>query len=311
MAQTPVPFVSVVIPARNAAGTLGRVLDAIHGQTYPADRREVLVIENGSSDATATIAAQHPASQLIRAPEAHTSYAARNIGLAHAKGEIIAFLDADCRPEPEWLTRSLQPLIQRTAELVAGPIRIPPEDQHRLLGVFDQAFYLTQDAYTREAYAGAGNLLVRRSAVDAIGGFDGTLISSGDYHFCLKAHAAGLRLVYVPEAVVYHPALRSLSSACRRWYRIGRGRAQTYYRHQLGDLHFRNPRRYRRALSFPWRAFARLHPIRPARLPQLLLLYYLQKACFVCGNVMESLRGVRRQRTTRQHPPPDRPTVHA
>src|SRR5689334_9252898 len=96
---------SVVIPARNAARTLPATLAALRGQTYPADRLEVIVVDDGSADATGEVAAAGGARVLRQAPAGPA--AARNRGAAAATGEIILFTDADCTPAPTWVERML------------------------------------------------------------------------------------------------------------------------------------------------------------------------------------------------------------
>jgi glycosyltransferase involved in cell wall biosynthesis len=99
------PSISVVIPARNAAATIGRALRSVAAQTYPIT--EIVVVDDASSDATAVAALACPKVRLIHLPERKGAAAARNAGVAAAKGEWIAFLDADDMWRPEKLERQV------------------------------------------------------------------------------------------------------------------------------------------------------------------------------------------------------------
>src|SRR5207244_2296104 len=99
------PRVSVVVCAYNAADTIGDCLDSLSALTYPD--AEIIVVNDGSRDATGEIARRYPAVRLIEVANGGLS-AARNIGLQHATGEIVAYTDADVRVDPDWLTYLVQ-----------------------------------------------------------------------------------------------------------------------------------------------------------------------------------------------------------
>ena len=98
---TTVDKVSVYIPAYNSAEFLSRAIDGLLAQTFPAN--EILVIDDGSRDATAEIAARYPGVTLVRHPHNSGLGAARNTGFRTARNELVASLDADCVPDPGWL----------------------------------------------------------------------------------------------------------------------------------------------------------------------------------------------------------------
>ena len=105
-------LVSIIIPAYNAEDTLGECLEACKTQTHP--EVEIIVVDDGSSDATSQITADMGVSCLTQTNAGPA--AARNHGARVAKGEILAFTDADCIPEPEWIQR----LLTGFADDVAG-----------------------------------------------------------------------------------------------------------------------------------------------------------------------------------------------
>src|SRR5688572_26039408 len=97
------PSISVVLAVRNGAGTLCACLDSLVAQDYPAGKLEILVVDNGSTDATASLLTRyHPRIAVLESARRGAS-AARNCGITAARGDAIAFTDADCVAEPFWL----------------------------------------------------------------------------------------------------------------------------------------------------------------------------------------------------------------
>lgn len=219
--MTGVPVVSVVVPVRDGAAVLGACLDALAAQVG-APPYEVVVVDNGSGDGTAELARAHPAVAQVVVEPRGGSYAARNAGLAAAHGAVLAFTDADCRPEPGWLAAGVAALAG--ADLAGGdvvPLRSPrPTAWER----YDRAVYLDQARAVRdEGYAATANLLVRREVVDAVGGFDAALASSGDLEWGQRATAAGWRLVHAPDARVAHLPRTRGHETWRLHRRLGAG----------------------------------------------------------------------------------------
>jgi glycosyltransferase involved in cell wall biosynthesis len=99
-------LISVIIPVWNSGALLRRCLEALARQTLGPDCFEIIVVDNGSSDDSAAIANSFPGVVLLSEPRPG-SYAARNRGLARARGDFIAFTDADCVPAPDWLEQAL------------------------------------------------------------------------------------------------------------------------------------------------------------------------------------------------------------
>src|SRR5438874_11533006 len=99
--------VTVVVPARNAEATLGRTLDAIASQCLD-EPWETIVVDDGSSDGTVAIAERAPGGVTLLRADAAGPAAARNRGAEAARGEVLAFTDADCFPAPGWLGAGLR-----------------------------------------------------------------------------------------------------------------------------------------------------------------------------------------------------------
>src|SRR5262245_38699529 len=114
---------SVIVPAHDAASTLGRTLEALAAQDLD-EPFEVIVVDDGSHDATATLA-EDAGVRVIRHPQPLGPGPARNSGAEFAQGEALAFTDADCYPTPSWLREALAAL--EHADLVQGAVRPDPE----------------------------------------------------------------------------------------------------------------------------------------------------------------------------------------
>jgi glycosyltransferase involved in cell wall biosynthesis len=220
------PFVSVIIPVFNDAERLGRCLAALARQTYPAGRFEVVVVDNGSADDIRPLLAPHP--WAVLASETRPgSYAARNAGLAVARGDVLAFTDSDCVPEPEWLACGVA-CLQRHPEcgLVAGAITVFFREPERPTAVelYESITAFPQQKYVEKyRYGATANMFTRRDVFARVGSFDAALTSGGDREWGQRVHAAGLPLVYADEARVQHPARRSFGELSHKIVRVTNG----------------------------------------------------------------------------------------
>lgn len=192
--------VSVIIPARDAAATIGRALAAIAKQDLDQPF-EVIVVDDGSSDRTSEIAKRVSLDvALIKQPGAGPG-PARNRGVAAASAELLAFTDADCFPAPGWLREGLTSL--EDADLVQG--RVVPDPTARL-GPFDRTVSVDGEHGLYET----ANLFVRRSLFDDLGGFEDWLGArigkplAEDLWFGWRARRAGARTAFCDRAVVHH-----------------------------------------------------------------------------------------------------------
>lgn len=210
--------VSVVVPAHESASTLERTLAALVGQELP-EPYEVIVVDDGSTDAGAAIAERAgPPVRLVRQKQAGAA-AARNRGAGEARGEVIAFTDADCFPTSRWLAAGLEAL--ERADLVQGAVAPPPEVR---LGPFDRTLIVVDESGLYES----ANLLVRRELFDRVGGFPHVIDpGSGrplgeDVSFGWRARRAGARTTFAPDALVHHAVFpRSRREYVSEHWRLG------------------------------------------------------------------------------------------
>ena len=230
--------VSVVIPIYNAEADLMALLNCLAAQTYPSDRVEYLLVDNASTDRTGVLL-QDAVGQfaqihlrLLSQSQIQSAYAARNLGIQAAIGEILAFTDADCRPQPNWLSSLVTPFADDSIGLVAGEITSLPGksifEQHA-----DRQATLSQRhtlAHPRP-YGQTANLAVRRSVFEQVGLFRPYLTTGGDADFCWRVQQqTNWQLAFAEAAIVQHRHRSSLSALRQQWQRYG---SSNRYLHEL------------------------------------------------------------------------------
>ena len=193
-----VPVVSVIVPAHDAAATLGRTLAALTAQRFDGGF-EIVVVDDASSDATAAVA-ERAGAHVVRQARRAGPAAARNAGVAVARGELLAFTDADCEPAPSWLATGVAGL--GDADLVTGPIAPAPG---AAAGPFDRTLRVSGPSPLFES----ANLFARRALFERVGSFERVRgVDSAhfgeDALFGWRARRAGARVAYAPDAVVHH-----------------------------------------------------------------------------------------------------------
>lgn len=222
------PFASVIVPVYNDAERLARCLRALGRQTYPSDRYEVIVVDNGSDTPVApVVAATLPGARVV-SESRPGSYAARNRGLALARGEVVALTDSDCLPAAEWLEEGIG-AFRQTANcgLVGGRIEMVFGNEANLtpVEIFSAAAARRQKQYIDlDHFCETANLFTARAVIGDVGPFEPALKARGDVVFGQRVFAAGYRLIYAERAVVMHSAPRSLAVLLRRTARLVGGK---------------------------------------------------------------------------------------
>ncbi|MBN1426679.1 glycosyltransferase [Candidatus Fermentibacteria bacterium] len=225
-------MISVIIPAYNAEDTIERALRAVHNQTVPRDSFEIIVVDDGSTDATATIAASladRVLSQTRSGPAA-----ARNHGAEAARGDVLVFTDSDCEPHSQWLDQLTAPMADPAVIAVKGAYKTR---QRSIAARFAQVEF--EERYRRllgyrfidfvDTYSAA----IRAQAFREAGGFDLRFpkANNEDVDLSYKLAARGARMVFAPDAVVYHRHPQSLTKYLRTKFLRAYWRAMVYRRH--------------------------------------------------------------------------------
>ena len=256
------PEVSVIVPVRDGVASLPALLESLAAQDLGRDRYEVIVVDNASRDGTAEVAAAGGA-RVVQEPRANRSLA-RNAGARAAQGRLFAFIDADCRATPGWLTALLACHEREGAPLLAGRVAVDTRPEPNAIERFETHWRFDQEAGVRQGWAATANLLVTREAFEAIGGLDPSYRHIGeDVDFCLRAGRAGFALAYCDGALVLHEAEHELSPVLRRAFFHGYSAAQVGRRLGRGHVAWRDPR----FLVSPRRALA-FYRIDPGTLPR-------------------------------------------
>lgn len=234
-ARTRIPRISIIVPAHDAADTLPTLLARVAAQSLPEEDFELIVVDDCSTDDTAGVVEDSGFARLVRAGRRSGSFAARNLGAAVARGEYLAFTDADCVPAPDWLEQALAAFDDPGLELVAGGIGMPLGRVPSTAALIDSARCLDQERYAREGFGATANLVVRRELFDRLGGFNGSIVSGGDTEFGYRAIAAGASLRYAAQARIEHEPRASARGLARKAFRLGYGAAQHRF-HADGPL---------------------------------------------------------------------------
>lgn len=214
---SPRPKISVVIPHYRDVENLKVCLRALEAQSCPRDSFEVIVADNGSPEAAAVEAATGQA-RLVIAQERGAG-PARNAGAAAARGDILAFIDSDCVPEPQWLAEGVQALSR--FDFIGGRVKVLIADPRRMTAVeaFEKVFAFDNEAYvTKKGFTGSGNLFCPRALFEKVGGFRAGV--SEDVEWSHRATGMGLRLGFAANATVGHPARRTWPELIAKWKRL-------------------------------------------------------------------------------------------
>lgn len=225
--------VSVVVPAFNAAGTLGECLTALLDQSVPRSSYEIIVVDDGSLDATADVAMGF-CEQGVHLARQHNqgAGAARNTGAAHSTGDLLLFTNADCAPRPDWLEHMVAAFddpdvvgakgtyLTRQRRLVARFVQIEYEDRYDRMRNRERIDFI--DTYS------AGYC---RDVFLQNGGFDPAARYLEDQEFSFRLTAKGYKLAFVPGAQVVHLHDQDIFEYAERKFINGLWKARVVQQH--------------------------------------------------------------------------------
>lgn len=229
------PRCSVVIPAFNAEYTVADAVRAVVAQPLARDAFECLVVDDGSHDRTAEVA-ERAGALVVRLSENQGPSAARNAGIQRARGDWIAFTDADCVPSRRWLTALLAAAetVDRSTLGLAGKTmglesQTPAARFMDLIGALDAETYLRHETMP---WAPSCNLAYRRADLLAVGGFDRAFKSyeTPEMHLRLTERFGG-KILHLPAAIVMHRHRATWKGFWKQQRNYGRGYAHFLIRH--------------------------------------------------------------------------------
>jgi len=291
------PSVSVVIPAYNSAAHVGQLLASLFAQTYPRARYEIILVDDGSRDATAavarrTLARWDGASRVLRQRNGGPA-SARNAGLRAASADVVAFIDADCVADPDWLASLIRALATGAAG-AGGPVRTRASAGW-VAGYLDAAQFYRQRAHGAAVdYLLTANAAFRRDALARVGGFierPGVWAEDADLSFRLKRQGYTLARAFA-GAVTHAGAPSSPLGLSRALYRYGFGSAALSRGWHNGRTPVVEFIRHAGATALaPLLALRLRRRVGLARALSYWPLIALEHASFCCGLCVASLRG--------------------
>ena len=230
--------VSVVIPIYNGEKDLPSLIKCLQLQTYAANQVEYLLVDNNSSDLSISIiqaAAESKEMTIypLKESQIQSSYAARNTGIRSANKEILAFTDADCRPQPQWLENLIQPFCDPNVGIVVGEILALP-GKSLLEKYADKQEILSQKhtlAHPFCPYGQTANLAIRKQAFIEVGLFRSYLTTGGDADICWRIlQETSYQFKFAEKAIVRHRHRSTWKDLQIQWRRYGKSNK---YLHEL------------------------------------------------------------------------------
>ena len=223
------PKISVIIPVYKDEERLNKCIDALDRQTYPKTKFEVIVINNDVGD-DINVSKNFGFEMHIFRETKPGSYAARNLGIKHAKWEILAFIDSDCIPASDWIEKGVNFLSSKKDNniILAGKIELFYRNKLKLTiaECYEKVFAFPHQKFDNELLDGmvTANVFISSKTFKEIGLFNNNLLSGGDSDFSLRARKNNYLIYYSPDCVVNHPARHSMNNLIKKRRRVFNGK---------------------------------------------------------------------------------------
>ncbi|WP_242053897.1 glycosyltransferase [Nostoc sp. FACHB-888] len=225
------PKVSVVVCAYNAERTMDSCLASLKKLNYP--NYEVIVVNDGSRDRTLEITQRYDYVRLINQENKGLSVA-RNVGMAAATGEIVAYTDSDCMVDPDWLTYLVVKFLSSDVAAVGGPNLSPPEDSLVPACVAVSPGVPTHILLSDEVaeHIAGCNMAFRREILEEINGFNPIFRTAGDdVDICWRLQDKGYTIGFSPTAIVWHFRRNTVAAYLKQQQGYGKAEALVYFKH--------------------------------------------------------------------------------
>jgi GT2 family glycosyltransferase len=205
---------SIIIPAKNEEKNIGKCLDSIYGMDFPVEGFEVLVVDNGSSDRTVEIAKSRGATVFEK--PGFTISGLRNFGGSQARGQILAFLDADCTVSADWLTEASRYSANHEISCFGGPPGVPQDATWVQKAWFK--IREKKDMVEEVQWLESMNMFVPRPIFASVGGFNEDLVTCEDYDLSLRLQPLGKIIADRRIVAVHHGEAADLRHFFRKEY---------------------------------------------------------------------------------------------
>lgn len=219
------PFISIIIPVYNDPEGVNRCLLSLENQSYPKDRFEVIIVDNNSNPPI-QISTIYSFKNYIEFCKKPGAYAARNVGIRAAKGEVYAFTDADCTPDKNWLLEGSRALAENAPQgVIGGEVFLlePPQRTGTALYQFAVGFQQKENI-EEKGFTATANLFCSRNQLSSIGEFEENLLSGGDRLWSWRVNQKGFKIIYCEKSIVQTAPRLSLRKAITQARRVTGGR---------------------------------------------------------------------------------------
>ena len=233
--MTLLPFISIIVPAKNEEKLIRSCIQSLNSLDYPKEKLEIIIVDGLSTDHTVDVARSLGANVIRN--EKQTVSPGRNIGFENAKGELIAFTDADCIVDQRWLSSCVQYFEQDEKVACVGGPNFTPEDESnfgKAVGfVFDQPIFAAGSIHARElkevkevtSIPGC-NAIYRKSVLAQVMPLDESMLTGDDTLLNRKIIDLGYKLLYTPDVIVLHYRRPTPMRLWKQFYRYAIGRLQ-------------------------------------------------------------------------------------
>ncbi len=247
------PAVSILIPARNEEKVIGRLLQRMTELTYPKDKTQIVVIDDGSTDETGNIAEEYSNKynfiKVIHRDKKHGGLgkaSALNASFRHAKGEIILCFDADYYPQRDIIEKLTREFVNPKVGAVQGRVVVLNEPQNMMtrLVALERIGGYRVDQEARDSLGlipqfGGTVGGFKRNVLESLGGWDESILAE-DTDLTFRVYLAGYKIRYVKDAECYEEAVDSWSAYKKQRYRWAKGHMQCFFKHSIKLLRSKN-----------------------------------------------------------------------
>ncbi|VVB91062.1 Glycosyltransferase AglE [uncultured archaeon] len=218
--------VSIIVPVLNGGLQTKKCIESLINQDFPKDQYEIIIVDNGSNDNTMSILSDYKEYINVLVEPEKGSYAARNKGINISKGEIIAFTDADCIANKNWLKELCIGIRDKDIGCVVGSIAAYPGKT--LVEIYSKNRDVLSQKITLDSkflpYGQTANVAFRKDVLEKIGNFDNTLYTGGDADIAWRMQLmTTYKLIYRPEANVEHHHRTSIKKLFMQYFNYGIG----------------------------------------------------------------------------------------
>ena len=225
------PYVSVVIPTYNRSSILALCLDSLFNQTYPKDRYEIIIVNDGSKDNTEDVLREFekkaPCGFIWISQKNQGITTAENTGLSRTKGTIVCFTADDCIIDKNWISNLVNGFSNDKIGAIGGKV-VSYQTNTLIQQFIEEAQILDQEKFFKRNTLITGSAAYRKQVLTDIHGFDNFLIACEDLDLSIKTQLLGYSLRYIPDAVVYHDHPATVKGLFFQQYRNGKGYVQLH-----------------------------------------------------------------------------------